>query len=237
MNILTSSIDNLWPSDNGFKLNVKKSLEKSCCLYRLQTKSNNFLFSSILDERLTDLICLDDLDLANNIREFYSKKIIMAALNQENVSSFRKDLAHFLANESENISDKTVGLVQQLPHFYVSDKLIQKLKEHEFKVIPKSNLNKLIKTPFNEKIVPLNSCTIKIRGIKNKHYFFKTKDNSFPVVIKLQYSNPLIHLWEHIFDNSNEIEICDGKVYIAKEIGFNYIRLDYWKINNKILLG
>lgn len=102
---------------------------------RIIRESDDSLAVSCVRYRNTELGTRDfkihdsDYNTANNIREYYSKKLMVRTLKGKPVSQFRQDLMEYLSKGYTNeYPEKFVGMIYKLPEFYFYDLELDKMR-------------------------------------------------------------------------------------------------------------
>ena len=112
---------------------VIDALALSCCNYRLtrETKKSH----SLTDTDLSTFMQTCDYEMAEKIRDFYGKRIIIWNLKGRSLSEYRKKLADIinqpLITEFTNLN---VGVLYRLPDFYEYDNGVEHMKE-QYKIL------------------------------------------------------------------------------------------------------
>lgn len=192
-------------------------LAQSVAMYQNRKNGNK---SQILSEGLTPirettaekLITDDDHEIAGQIRDYYSKKIMMWRLTEFSLSPYREDLSTFIhLNDFSEVSDRMIPLIYKLPEFYFEDIKI----ENVFYKCKKIDEDVIAQTKGIKELTYLTSTTKTTKlKLKFTEYWFHD-ENKYPVLIKVQ-QNPLTQLWEKIIqDHSEENKpvIIDASTY------------------------
>ena len=74
-----------------------------------------------------DQVIADDRTRATEIRNYYSKKIMMMLLKQRQLSVYREDLRTFINTNGQIFKKDMMPLVYKLPEFYDYDNLVDEL--------------------------------------------------------------------------------------------------------------
>lgn len=206
-------------------LNIKKVmmiesttdiLAVSSCWYRLKQENNtdlqhrghirltnNFLFESVNQ---------DDRVMAGNIRDYYSKKIMMWKLKDKKLSNFRISLADFITGNGLLWKEDYGGMITRLPEFYHYDCEMDKIVEAHFKREAKSGQPNTVKA-----LVPINAL---VRRTKHQHkvdYWFKTSDLEEPVKMTVDAKNELRFIWDSLFNSKSTLAIQGS--YMVSTLG------------------
>jgi len=99
------------------------SLENSCLQYVCNVYGES-------GQLATSQISQYEIDMAKDIRDYYSKKLIFLALKGKKLTKFRKDLQTYIEKGYTNVyPEKFTGLIYRLPEFYAYDKQIDELRQ------------------------------------------------------------------------------------------------------------
>jgi hypothetical protein len=156
--------------------------------------------SPISEQYVERLITDDDYEIAGQIRDYYSKKIMMWKLLGHPLTNFRQDLSAFIhQNDFSEVTDRMLPLIYKLPEFYFQD---IKLEDVLYKCI---KFNGVIgERKGVKKLTYLDSITkkSKLKVLATTEYWFHD-ENKYPVLIRLQ-QNPLTQFWEKIIQDHYE---------------------------------
>jgi len=98
-------------------------LENSCLHYVCSVYGES-------SQLATGQITQYEVDMAKDIRDYYSKKLMLLALKGKKLTKFRKDLQTYIEKGYTNVyPEKFTGLIYRLPEFYTYDKQIDELRQ------------------------------------------------------------------------------------------------------------
>lgn len=211
--ILGQTIGNVYrenESKNVRKYEVYETSEDvlalSCAWYRLRTDSKKGekvnvyrSVTSLLSDQLFDYIEEQDRLLANEIRNYYSKKLMVLNLKDQKLTPFRQDLNELLHGEAKKniFVEKMLPLVYRLPEFYFSDVEFDKIKINFKKEIP--NYVRTVSGIETKTLYPVASHFKNNKRIKTYEYWFKD-DDDYAHRFCVKPDNPLLGLWNQIFN-------------------------------------
>lgn len=163
-----------------------------------------------------------DYDLANLIREYYSKKLMVRSLKGKPLSKFRQDLSDYISKGyTDTYPENYMGMIYKLPEFYFYDLEIDKLRLD-------SN-NEKVETSIGVK--KLNFLTKLYRSAKStaSYTFWFHDENRNLYNIQIYKENNLLELFN---------SICEfGTVTLSgKFLSVTKDDLNYCKICNPRLL-
>ena len=185
----------------------KDLLSLSVCWRRLREAKDpgsSTYIGSLLEAELFRRVNDSDIELANAIRDYYSKKLMMWALTSDrNLTPFRKDLSTFISSDGKIFREEILPLVFRLPEFYeydlFMDKIIATYKE-------KTNTLKSYQYLF------LGRINRTIRKNKKIEFWFMGKQNTL-CRLSLDHNNILIPVLENILDSAvDQIFVSHGKL-------------------------
>ena len=143
--------------------------------------------STLLDKELFNHVTTDDRQNANDIRDYYSKKIMMWKLKDVKLSQFREDMNSFIHTNGKMFKDNMVPLVFRLPEFHSYDM--------EFDILV-SEHNKIITDKAHTQTKNLSlkkTFSVGKKFSKRKEYWFSDEANNL-VTFSLTHDNPLLSL-------------------------------------------
>lgn len=143
---------------------------------------------NLTDKNLFDSITDQDRELASNIRDYYSKKIMMWKLKGQHLTKFREDMNTFIHSDGKIFKEDMFPLVYRLPEFYFYDIGFDKLANEHNKIIKDSS------PVFQTKTLNLHKTfLVGKRFCKRKEYWF-TDNNDNLVTLSCTHDNPLLSL-------------------------------------------
>lgn len=172
-------------------------LALSIAWHRIRQLPNYTPIESLISKILFESVTEDDRKLSEEIKKYYSQKIMVLKLKNKNLSKFREDLSFFL-HQSNNLHKKEIfPLVYRLPEFYEYDKSFD-----EFKHIYNRELNVDKDVLINTKIsINFIKCFTVGKGAnKRKEYWFSDNKNNL-VNMTIFNNNPLISLLDNVIKN------------------------------------
>lgn len=199
---------------------------------RLRDNKQSFV-SSLLHKDLFNNLTNQDKEKANIIRDYYSKKIMMLKLKDEDrITPFRNDLIHVIKNDGLLIKENMLGIIYYLPEFYLYDLDIDYIRScvninNNFKKLdseqkPRSLALTCSLTPI-KKIIKKRKQSTKIQ------YWLKDNTLNAGVLITLNQDNPLEHIWDHLFNTEKVLKI-EGVYTRMKMDDFEYFSANKWKL-------
>jgi hypothetical protein len=204
----------------------KDLLALSVCWARLRkekAQSYNILsptITKLLDSELFRLTTQEDIEQANIIRDYYSKKIMVWKLKNINLSVFRQDLSSFIHSNGQTFKESMIPLAYRLPEFYEYDVEFEKMAfdyNKEVKFYDPYAVNETRQLKFVKKL------TVNKKHSKSKEYWFTDTHNNL-VNLSLESSNPLLSLMDMTVDK-NDITII-GAIRKSKRDGLEYLKVD-----------
>ncbi len=159
-------------------------------------------YVSLDDQSLIGLITDQDRELAEKIREYYTKKFFWRALSEVRpLSDYRRRLINLLENRIRNCKDQDCGIYYKLPYFYEEDVVYEefrkKLKTTEIKPLGMERQNVVVKS-----LEFLTTTLSAQRKRKIIRYWFKDSSD-YLYGIELTSDNPLLPIFDdYLKENS-----------------------------------
>ena len=179
----------------------------------------------LLDKDLFESLISEDYSRAERIRDYYSKKIVMWKLKGERMSNYRNDLCTFVHSDGTKFREEMLGLAYYLPAFYEYD---NQLDEVRLQVEPTG----IAKKPMINSIrtfIPIKRIIQRTKRISAIQYWLKDTKNDHAAMIQIETKNQLEHLWNHVFNTSNLIEI-HGNFHLKQRDNFEYLSVTNWEL-------
>jgi hypothetical protein len=160
--------------------------------------------------------------LAGEIRDYYSKKIMMWKLTNSHMTQFRDDLNTFIHGDGLKFRENVFGLVFRLPEFYFYDKKIDSIFSARL-----SKTDKDIRGPQIKTLTYIDTTKVDKRNVlKRNEYWFVDEDDTI-VNVTLGRDNALLGIWEQLIKGSIKLE---GLYYNQKKDDKEYYRLEKYNI-------
>jgi hypothetical protein len=202
-------------------------LALSIAFRRIRTVEGKMDISSVLDKYVVETVSVEDKDLANTIRDYYSKKIMMWKLKGKSLTRFRNDMNEFVHSDGIKFKEEMIGLAYYLPNFYDYDIQFDDVcKEINYRV----NLSSVRILPSDARsLTPLKKISKFTKKFKTQQYWLKDNETQGMVLIGLETRNPLEHIWDNIFQNSTELKV-KGKYYLKEFSDIEYFSIKDWTL-------
>lgn len=147
--------------------------------------------TSITDRILFKNITSDDRYKTEQIRDYYHKKLMLWALNEIRLTSFRQDLKKFIQSDGKVFQENMKPLAYRLPEFYDYDlKFDELFLEHNTKV----NQDR-INIVTEKRLTLVETIMRKRKHMTVKEYWF-TDDNDNLNLLVVNKDNPLLKLMD-----------------------------------------
>lgn len=202
----------------------------SCAWYRMRQERKsiqglNQILMQQMPEKLLDRILFEnikkeDIELANAIRDHYSKKIMMLKLKEIKLTNYREELNQFIHSDGKKFQESICGLVYRLPEFYFHDK-----KFEELTIGCNKEINNSISV-VSYRLKHLGTMNIDRKTSKRVEYWFKNENDNL-VNIVLEPHNPLLKIWDRLI--AEEINV-QGNYYIKKRDDFEYFSVQKYSL-------
>lgn len=238
---VTGTTLGLYDTDNIKTYEVYESKEDLLALSVAWHRLRNTPFSpeglvpeigKLTDSLLFDQVIADDRTRATEIRNYYSKKIMMMLLKQRQLSVYREDLRTFINTNGQIFKKDMMPLVYKLPEFYDYDNLVDELfadlnkkivdydlhdRRKGLSVLKKITLSKLAMTSLSNRA-----------NGKKFEYWMKDADQ-YAYRITVPSHESLLQFWNHIF-NSNSTFTIEGYFMVGKRDDLQFYNVTSWKV-------
>jgi len=200
---------------------------------RLRDAGVHGTVSKLLDRTLFSLVIPEDRTVANEIRDYYSKKIMMLKLKGIDLTPYRTDLNTFIHSDGMKFREDVFGMVYYLPQFYTYDNELDEVRE---KVKTTDLISNVIKMPGkgipqDKSLEPIAKIKFVNKRLKQKQYWFKDVHTDGGVVLSFDNKNPLEHIWDHMFETKELLSIR-GHYFLKERDNFEYFSVSDWNLLN-----
>ena len=179
--------------------------------------------TSVADRELIQHVTIADRNVANDIREYYSKKIMWASLHGVKTSKFKTDLGTFLHGDGKTYLETDLPMLFRIPEFYYYDLQIEKLVEGSKKPTVKYHMRNK-----SAALTPVKYMYKTRRSTKLHEYWFTDEDKVLHMVV-LQHQNPLQHIWDRMFFKQEPMTI-NGFTTVAKRADVMIVQIANWTL-------
>lgn len=194
----------------------------------------NKIYYKVTDRELYQKIEQQDRDKAKEIKDYYSKKVMMLKLKGNGtLSPFRTDMNTLIHSDGLIFKENMIGVAYWLPKFYAYDLDMDEVKgqvahNHKFDEMNKQGAISVRKLTAN--LTPLKRLRRVTKRSKTYEYWMKDDILNAGVVLHLEDKNQLQHLWDYMFDNEKVLKI-DGSYTRRHRDGFEYFSVTNWTID------
>jgi len=181
--------------------------------------------TTLLDDQLFRKMEESDRVRASEIRDYFSKKIMLWSLKSVKLSSYRQDLNKFIHGDGKKVTEELLPLIYRLPEFYEYDVQFDQFKREVTLEIP--NFTQIDSHKKITTLTPVKSFYKTNKRVKHFEYWLKdSNDNAH--LITIEPKNPLKHIWDKIFTNG-QLRI-EGTYYPKKYDELQYYQLLNWSV-------
>lgn len=177
-------------------------LAVSCMIFRHAKAGNHAINTDLTCDSASELLTDEDIVLAETIRRYYSRKLMLAALCDKEFTSFRQSLSEFLTGdacssrvidgiETYTWSSKMTGLIHKLPRLYEYDMILEDLASNHTPACENSALHGPTKLSLVKKIKSHR------KSEPHYEYWFKNENQNLAKISLPIYNSPLLPLWEN----------------------------------------
>jgi hypothetical protein len=185
--------------------------------------------SNLLSKELFNHITDEDRELGQEIRDYYSKKVMIWKLKNARFSKFRDELNAYIHSPTPLlVKNDLMGMIYYLPYFHEYDTGVDEVR---VQVNPKINVSLQMVRDTPRKLQPLQKVVSKRKSGVTNHYWLKDIDTGSAVQFVFEVSNPLEHIWSKMFAK-NEIMEVTGSYYKKSRDDFEYLNVKNWKLEN-----
>jgi hypothetical protein len=177
--------------------------------------------SRLMDAELLTYVTDEDRKHAADIRDFYSKKIMIWKLKNLPFSRFRNDLNEFIHSDGKKFKEDMCPLAYRLPEFYEYDIEREKLVSTYNTTVKQERL-------FGKQTLSLvKTFDVKRGSSKKKEYWFTNEHNDL-VQLSVDTSNKLLPLMDWYVSNPFPL---DGHFLKRATEGKEYLVVDKFKFS------
>lgn len=215
------------PYVKQYKVNesTEDLLALSVAWFRLRKNSASkpLLFESLTDASLFSKVTEEDRLMANTIRDYYSKKIMVLALKEVKLSKFREDLSKFIHGNGKVFTDDILPLVYRLPEFYEYDtEFADMMRGLTPGVVDRTRVKTEVHT-----LRPLRKFDVK-RKYNHKHEYWFKDENDRPVLIMLEHFNSCKSLFEREYKKESMSAAVTG--FVTSQDDHTYFKVSKWEV-------
>jgi hypothetical protein len=203
-------------------------LALSVCWARYRKLKNQSILqptiTKLLDSELFRLVNQEDIEQANTIRDYYSKKIMVWKLKNISLTRYREDLNSFIHSDGKTFKETMLPLAYRLPEFYEYDVEFEKMSfeyNKEVKLQPVVNYPAVTKHLTYIKSLPVNT-----RRLKKIEYWFSDNHNNL-VQMNVDTHNPLSSLLDKVI-STGSIDL-EGRYATRNRDGNEFLRVEKYK--------
>lgn len=188
-------------------------LALSCTWQRIreENRKENAVYVSIdklTSKELFKRITQQDHDKAAQIRDYYSKKIMLWKLTEKQLTKFREDMNTFIHSTGKIFREDMMPLAYRLPEFYDYDVQFDQLTATFNKKVSQENRNSI----ETKTITLAKTFIVGRKHSKRKEYWFSDEHDNL-VTMSFVNDNPLISLLDMHTQNTFKISAMYTKKY------------------------
>jgi hypothetical protein len=187
-------------------------LALSCAWHRIRTHRRTdpdgpyLPISSLTSSVLFGQVTQADHDKAAQVRDYYSKKVMLWKLTDRKLSKFREDMNTFIHTDGKIFREDMQPLAYRLPEFYDYDIDFDMLiNEHNKKLAQKSQ-----SVSGSKRLKLAKTFVVGAKHSKRKEYWFSDENNDL-VSMSLTLDNPLLSLLDMYAQNPIKVEAIYSK--------------------------
>jgi len=185
--------------------------------------------SNLLSKELFNHITDEDRELGQEIRDYYSKKIMIWKLKNARFSKFRDELNTYIHSPTPLlVKNELMGMIYYLPYFYEYDSGVDEVR---VQVNSKTNVILQMGSSLPRTLQPLNKVISKRKNATTNHYWLKDIETGCAVQFVFELINPLEHIWAKLFAKDKPMQIT-GLYHKKTRDDFEYFSVKNWKLEN-----
>lgn len=206
-----------WGSDPYVKkyqvLEIEEDLLALSCAWqriREERKKNPsgpyITIAKLTDPTLFKSVTSTDHDKAAQVRDYYSKKIMLWKLKGEHLTKFREDMNTFIHTDGKIFKEDMMPLAYRLPEFYDYDLDFDLLSNEYNKKVVQDQQN----FAGSKKLKLVKSYIVGKKYNKRKEYWF-SDDNNDLVSLSVVLDNPLLSLLDLYTQDTIKVDAIYSK--------------------------
>jgi hypothetical protein len=158
-----------------------------------------------------------DRQMANDIRDYYSKKLMVRTLKGKTMSKFRQDLSTYLTNGyTTRYPEKYEGMIYRLPEFYAYDQEIDKLRMESNNTEQQTGIGIRTLTPV-KKLASTNKS-----GTVFHYWFHDSKKHLYKMYVNKD--NELQPLFDSVFEKDELVVNARFAPHTQDDLHFSNIK-------------
>jgi hypothetical protein len=225
---INSNSNKLLPTKQMAAANVDL-LAVSCHLWTNYKHNSEKRFLDLNAASKTLPITKIDHDNAEIVADYFSKNILIKQL-KDKVTPFELSVLQFIASNRLTYDQHRPGLIYRLPEYYENDQCLLKMKDEYF-----SNHEYIeIKSNYSVSIRQAKSIFKTYRNTslqKVDIYWFIDVETDNPLAVMLDSKNKIKHIWDHMFDSGQLINIKGIWDNQSHALDFKYLSCNDWSIH------
>jgi len=170
-----------------------------------------------------------DYDNAEIVADYFSKNILIKQL-KDKVTPFELSVIQFITSDRLIYDQHSPGLIYRLPEYYENDQQLLKMKDEYF-----SNHTYIdIKSIYSVSTRQVKSIFKTYRNTslqKMDIYWFIDVETDNPLAITLDSKNRIKHIWDHMFNSGQLINIKGVWDNQTHALNFKYLSCNDWSID------
>ena len=198
-------------------------LALSTTWFRLRKAGGPSVIESLTDEQLFRSVTEADRVMANTIRDYYRKKIVVLTLREVKLTKFREDMSKFIHANGKMFTNDMLPLAYRLPEYYEYDTAFSDMMRD---LTPRS-LDRTQALTEAHTLRPLRKFNVKRKYHYNHEYWFKDEHDR-AVLIMLEHINSCKSLFEREFKKESMDMQLTG--YATSRDGFTYFKVNKWEV-------
>jgi hypothetical protein len=160
----------------------------------------------------------------------FNSQFTMTLLKRGGLSEWQKTTSEWL-NNRRAYTRNHIGMIYRLPEFYHTDLEMEEMFTSHFSHRYDISEIGVRRQSGTRHLRPVKVIKRNLRSGKTFNYWMKDIDTGAPVVLKLEQSNSLTHLWDLVFYNGDELTISGMFSRKDHPRGQEFLEAEKWKVN------
>ena len=205
-------------------------LALACTWHNLRVHKINNQISSLYSPELENYHMDIHSEWARDIREYYSRKIVLWNLQGKELTNFRKALLELISGDGKETPHPLLPIAYKLPEFHLHDMQLDALWSTVFTNNPAPEYEGFT----SHSLVPVKKISRKTKYSDQAAYYFTISGTDTAAVITLKKDKnvlPLQAIWDCLFDSGKPVQI-NGTYRARMNSEHNHYAVDGWNLVN-----
>jgi hypothetical protein len=227
LKVLSTLFDEEFKLDDNESIRTHKVLEVdgdflvlSCAQQRLVKQNQILPYTKFYSSQVISKVIEADYIKALNIRDYYSKQMMLWKIKDCKLSKFREELNIYIHGAKNSIKESFVGMVCRLPEMYDYDLEFDELKPYA-NTTKTRYVSKNFELKFKKKLLWKQK-----NSARMEYYFVDHLDNLW--CLPFDHTNQLLQVFDRILVDKISIHTTPA---IRKSGEFSWYEASKWELN------